>query len=77
MNKQYYDWTYFKKRIYFSNSSKDELFRKWATPVGITDWFIEFASYEGKDETILKPDEIVQAGDKYKWIFNKGSTVEG
>ena len=57
-----YDWTYFKKRIYINNSSKQELFRKWASPGGITEWFIEFAKYEGSDGIIRKPDEVVQAG---------------
>jgi len=77
MTEKKYDWTYFKRRIYFNNSSRRELFRKWATSAGITEWFIEFATYEGEDGTIRKPDEIVKAGDKYKWIFHKGSEVEG
>ena len=72
-----YDWTYFKRRAYFKNSSKQELFRKWATPAGITEWFIEFAEYKGGDGTVRKPDEVVHAGDKYKWIFHRGSEVEG
>ena len=72
-----YDWTYFKRRIYINNSSAKELFRKWATPGGITEWFIEFATYESKNGAIRKPDEVVQKGDKYKWIFHKGSTVDG
>lgn len=77
MTEKKYDWSYFKKRIYFFNSSRQELFRKWATPGGITEWFIEFATYEGSDGTIRKPDEVVQAGDKYTWIFHRGSEVEG
>ena len=72
-----YDWTYFKRRIYFKNISKRELFLKWATPKGITEWFIEFATYEGSDGTLRKSDEVVQKGDKYVWIFHRGSTSEG
>ena len=72
-----YDWTYFKRRAYFKNSSKKELFRKWATPAGITEWFIEFADYTGSDGTVRKPDEVVQPEDNYKWIFHRGSEVEG
>lgn len=72
-----YNWAYFKRRAYFNNSSKRELFRKWTTPAGITEWFIEFATYSASDGTIRKPDEVVQAGDKYKWIFHRGSEVEG
>ena len=77
MADQKYDWSYFKRRIYINNSPKRELFRKWATPKGITEWFIEFATYTGRDGTIRKPEEIVQAGDKYIWVFHRGSEVEG
>jgi uncharacterized protein YndB with AHSA1/START domain len=77
MTEKNYDWTYFKRRIYIDNSSKKELFRKWATLRGITEWFIEFAAYKGSDGTIRKPDEVVQPRDKYKWIFHRGSVVEG
>ena len=72
-----YDWSYFKRRIYIDNSSKRELFLKWATPKGITEWFIEFATYTGSDETVREPNEVVKTGDKYTWIFHRGSTVEG
>ena len=77
MTDKKYDWTFFKRRIYINNSSRKELFRKWTTPMGITEWFIEFATYEGNDGKIRKPDEVVQVGDKYKWIFHKGSITEG
>lgn len=77
MNEKQYDWTFFKRRIYFNNTSKRDLFLKWATPGGITEWFIEFATYEGSDGTIRKLNEVVKKGDKYNWIFHKGSTVDG
>jgi len=77
MTEKVYDWSYFKRRIYINNSSVKELFRKWATPGGITEWFIEFATYESKNGVIRKPDEVVQKGDKYVWVFHRGSSVEG
>ncbi|UCH65456.1 MAG: SRPBCC domain-containing protein [Ignavibacterium sp.] len=77
MADQKYDWSYFKRRIYINNSSSRELFRKWATPGGITEWFIEFATYTDSEGVKRKPEEIVQAGDKYKWVFHRGSEVEG
>ena len=77
MTEKKFDWTYFKRRIYFNNSSRRELFRKWATPGGITEWFIEFATYEGGDGIKREPDEVVQTGDKYTWIFHRGSDTEG
>ncbi|MCF8243348.1 MAG: SRPBCC domain-containing protein [Melioribacteraceae bacterium] len=77
MKQKEFDWTYFKRRIYINNCSKEELFRKWATPKGITEWFIEEADYKYGDNTKRKPDEIVRAGDKYWWKFHRGSVVEG
>jgi len=72
-----YDWTFFKRRIYVNNSSKKELFRMWATPKGITEWFIEIADYVDQDGKKRKPVEVVSAKDKYTWTFHKGSKTEG
>jgi len=72
-----YDWTFFKRRIYVNNSSKKELFRMWATPKGITEWFIEIADYVNQDGKKRKPEEVVSAKDKYSWTFHKGSKIEG
>ncbi|MFX1251944.1 MAG: SRPBCC domain-containing protein [Promethearchaeota archaeon] len=77
MSEQDYDWTYFKKRIYIANTSKEELFQKWATSKGITEWFITEATYEYGDNRFRKPNEVIKAGDKYKWVFHVGTTVEG
>ena len=77
MTEKKIDCTYGKRIIYFNNSSRRELFRKWATPGGITEWFIEFATYEGSDGIKRERDEVVQTGDKYTWIFHRGSDTEG
>jgi len=77
MTEKNYDWTYFRRRIYIDDSSKSELFLKWVTPKGITEWFIEFATYTGIDGTVRKPNEVVKPEDKYTWVFHRGSTVEG
>jgi len=77
MTEKKYNWTYFKRRIYLNNSSRQELFRKWATPNGITEWFIEFATYKASDGIIRKPNEVVKAGDSYTWIFHRGTDVKG
>jgi len=77
MSNQKFDWTCFRRRIYIKNCTKSDLFRKWTTPGGITEWFIEFAEYTGQDGKKRKPDEVVSAGDKYTWIFHTGSKIEG
>ena len=77
MPNQKFDWTSFRRKIYIKNCSKEELFKKWTTPKGITEWFIEFAEYTGPDGYKRKPDETVCAKDKYTWIFHNGSKTEG
>jgi uncharacterized protein YndB with AHSA1/START domain len=77
VSNQKYDWTSFRKRIYIKNSTKEELFKKWTTSKGITEWFIEFAEFVSSDGYKRKPDETVCAKDKYTWIFHNGSKTEG
>ncbi|MFX0092312.1 MAG: SRPBCC family protein [Candidatus Hodarchaeota archaeon] len=77
MSEQDYDWTYFKRRIYIANTTKKELFLKWATSQGITEWFIANAVYEYGDSQFRKSNEVIKAKDKYQWTFHNGSTVEG
>jgi uncharacterized protein YndB with AHSA1/START domain len=77
MSSEKFNWTYFKRRIYLNNCSKQELFRMWATPKGLTEWFIAKATYEYGNNQFRKPDETVQVGDKYHWTFHIGSTVKG
>ncbi|MFW9780465.1 MAG: SRPBCC domain-containing protein, partial [Candidatus Heimdallarchaeota archaeon] len=68
---------YFRRRIYVENTSKEELFRKWATPKGLTSWFIARAEYTDERGRKRDPDEVVRPGDSYHWTFHVGSTVEG
>ena len=77
MEEKKFDWTYFRRRIYINNCSKQDLFLKWATPKGLTEWFIEEADYKYGDEKYRKPEEIVQVNDRYKWKFHRGSIATG
>jgi uncharacterized protein YndB with AHSA1/START domain len=77
MSQKSFDWTYFRRRIYIRNCTIDDLFKKWATPKGLTEWFIAEADYEFGDNNLRKPDEIVQADDRYTWKFHRGSVVTG
>jgi len=75
--KKNFDWTYFRRRIYISNCTVDDLFKKWATPKGLTEWFIAEAEYRNDQDELRKPDEIVKANDSYRWKFHRGSVVTG
>ena len=77
MSDKKFDWTSFRRKIYIKNCTKEELFKKWTTSKGITEWFIESAEYTSPGGSKRKPEEIVCSGDKYIWIFNTGSAVEG
>jgi uncharacterized protein YndB with AHSA1/START domain len=77
MSNQKFDWTSFRRKIYIRNSTKEELFKKWTTSEGITEWFIEFAEYTAPDGYKRRPDETVCAKDNYIWIFHNGSKTEG
>lgn len=77
LNKEEFDWKYFKRRIYITGTSKEELFKKWATPKGIVEWFIASARYEDETGRNRAPDEIVGAGDTYYWKFHVKSEFTG
>ncbi|MFW9930203.1 MAG: hypothetical protein ACFFD1_12485, partial [Candidatus Thorarchaeota archaeon] len=61
-----FDWSYFKRRIYIKNCSKSELFKKWTTSNGLSEWFIAEAIYKNAEGKIRGPNEIVQKNDTYQ-----------
>jgi len=77
MEQEQFDWTYFRRRIYIDYCSKEDLFLKWATPKGLTEWFIAESQYKYGDNNYRIPNEIVQKDDKYEWKFHVGSVVTG
>ncbi|MHA2363550.1 MAG: SRPBCC domain-containing protein [Candidatus Hodarchaeales archaeon] len=77
MSEKKFDWTKFKRRIFIRNTSKEELFKKWTTPKGLTEWFIKKANYKDENGQIRSENDIIQPGDKYSWQFHIGSKIEG
>ena len=77
MTQKSFDWTYFRRRIYIRNCTANDIFKKWATPKGLTEWFIAEAEYRFEDNKLREPDEIVQVNDTYRWKFHRGSVVTG
>ena len=71
MPKKNYNWTYIKRRIYINKTSIRDLIRKWATPEGIMDWFIEYATYIATNGAIRNPDEVVQLEINTNGYFTK------
>jgi uncharacterized protein YndB with AHSA1/START domain len=74
-------WNSFTKKIYI-HKSIEELYDLWATPKGITSWFLKQAEYNTIDGQIRKPSEHIQKGDTYTWQWHnwdgkeKGEVLE-
>lgn len=64
----------FEKKIYIK-TTKDQLYKLWATQKGITTWFLEeakFFDYEGEERS---PEEYIQVGDSYEWRWHNWDGV--
>jgi uncharacterized protein YndB with AHSA1/START domain len=71
-----YEWTKFKQKEYIK-APLEEVFRKWTTPKGITEWFIKDAKYESENGKNRNSDEIVKPNDNYTWLFHTGYEMKG
>lgn len=71
------NWSRFIVRIDV-NASPKALYTAWATRAGIESWFLRLSEYKTADGIIRIPNELVQKGDTYKWMWHGWSdeTVE-
>lgn len=76
MTTQTYDWTQFKKQI-FIQASKEEVFRAWAVPEKIVQWFIAKADYKTAVNVPRPAQEIVATGDSYHWRWHQELEAQG
>ena len=76
---QDYDWSQFHVRMYYL-APLPEVFRRFSTADGLQSFFIHEAKHTAPDGTPRRPQEQVQAGDHYDWIyvhdFKHGGTFE-
>lgn len=68
MSSSTYDWTKFVVRINVK-ASTEALYKAWATRKGIEKWFLRVSEFKSKDGKLRKDDELVEAGDDYKWLW--------
>jgi len=59
----------FTKKIHIK-SSVEKLYWCWATPEGISSWFLSKAHYLSKEQKPRQQNEYVQAGDTYIWEWH-------
>lgn len=71
-----YDWSRF-DIVFYYDQSPSEVFRTWATPSGLTSFFIDRAVFTGPDGNERSPDEVVSAGDRYRWDWRHPYWLEG
>jgi len=76
MNAQNYDWTVFKKQI-FIDAEAEQVFRAWAVPEGIVQWFIATADYTKLDGILRPYSDTVKAGDRYHWRWHQDLETTG
>ncbi len=74
-------WNSFIKKIYI-HTTTNKLYDLWATPRGITSWFLQHAEYVNQEGKIREPQEHIQKGDIYTWQWHnwdinaKGDVLE-
>jgi uncharacterized protein YndB with AHSA1/START domain len=51
------------------NASVEKLYAAWATRAGIESWFLRLSEYKNAGGAVRAPDEPVQPGDTYKWLW--------
>ncbi len=72
-----YDWSRFVTRINV-DATVEKLYWCWAAREGMEFWFLRLSEYKKPDGSLRKPDEPVQTGDGYRWLWHGWSddTVE-
>ena len=66
-----YDWTRFRIHHYYAAAPAD-VFRAVATAAGLARWFLAEATFGRRGE-----DEVVAAGDRYRWRWIHAATLDG
>lgn len=63
-----YDWTTFTKRIPVS-AGTGSLYTAWTTRAGLEKFFLRKAEFKSSENTMRNPNEYVQVGDSYEWMW--------
>jgi uncharacterized protein YndB with AHSA1/START domain len=71
-----YDWTRFEINFYY-DESPDTVRARWVTSGGLESFFLGSAEHFGPDGRKRGPDESVAPGDRYRWTWRHGHSVEG
>jgi hypothetical protein len=64
-----YDWSKFSARIDVK-ADKADIYRAWATRVGLERWFLRVAGFVGPGDETRGAHENIQRGDHYRWLWH-------
>lgn len=76
MSADRYDWTRF-SITFFYPVEVGTAYRAWATAAGLESFFIDSAAATSALGTARGPHEPVRAGDRYRWVWRHGLTLDG
>ena len=62
-------WDAFTRKIRIA-TTPEEIFRLWATPGGIGEWFLASAVYRDENGRVRPQGETIRAGDTYTWKWH-------
>lgn len=65
---QAYDWDQFTLRIPVK-TDRQTLYRLWTSQQGLESWFLRKAAFRRPGGDALPPNEVVQTGDTYEWLW--------
>ncbi|MCX2743291.1 SRPBCC domain-containing protein [Mangrovivirga sp. M17] len=47
-----------------------EVYKLWTTKAGLEKWFLRLAEFVKEDGSFRQPDEDIQEGDTYRWLWH-------
>lgn len=75
MSNQTPNWDSFTKRIHLQKSM-EEVYRAWAVPDLLTQWFLQEAHYTTPEDAQRPAGELIQKGDRHRWKWHNWDVRE-
>ena len=76
MDLKNFDWSQFTISFYYP-VDVEKLYKQWATSAGLESFYIEKAIFKKNESAIRKRNELINAGDSYKWKWRHDFEVSG
>ena len=63
------DWSKFKLRVNLG-ADPQKAYDCWTTSAGLESWFLRSAKFMDQDGKVRAPEEPIQEGDTYEWLWH-------